>query len=191
MHVVMSESMPVSKLSSLDLSGSNFKVIPFAIEVPESPELKCIVGTVTMMNMKAAMIWLGWGSTITLNEDSESNQMVGCGLPRMGPLVVGMPRTKYQGFGGDEAACSQLISGVDEEEMMLGWRMAARLSKKLGMAIYCACALSGGVGLSGIMDPDTVSDDMETIRACALVEKEIERIIASLRKSLPAVIDMR
>lgn len=176
----MSDHTPETQLSSLNISESNFKVIPFAVEVPDSPERKCIVGTVTMMNTKMAMIWMGWGSSTTFEKDVDTSQGVGCGLPRLGPVVVGMPRTKYQGLGGDEPACSQLIAGMDEEEMMLGWQIAARLSKKLGIPIYCACSLSDGLGSSQSFDFNKMSDGMVTIKACALAEKEVERIITSL-----------
>lgn len=170
----MTDNATDAKFSSLTLNESNFKVIPFSVEIPDSPDLKCIVGTVTMTSKKSAMVWMGWGSSI----DTDEEEINGCGLPKMGPLVVAMPRTKYQGLGGNESACSQLISGENDEEMMLGWQMASRLSKKLGIAVFCSCSF--GFDASDIvLQGGNLSDGVETIEAAALAEKEVGNIISS------------
>lgn len=170
----MTDIPPDSKLSALTLNESNFKVIPFSVEIPDSPDLKCVVGTVTMMSKKSAMVWMGWGSSM----DTSEGEINGCGIPKMGPLVVAMPRTKYQGLGGNESACSQLINSENDEEMMMGWQMASRLSKKLGIAIFCSCSF-GFVASDAILQGSSLSDEEETIKAAALAEKEVGSIISS------------
>ena len=179
----MDNTSPTSELSSLSLNDSNFKVIPFSVEIPDSPDLKCVVGTVTMMGNKSSMVWMGWGSSVTTSSQDEMNrEVIGRGLPKMGPLVVAMPRTKYQGLGGNESACSQLISGENDEEMMMGWQMASRLSKKLGIAIFCSCSF-GIIDSGALLQGDNSFDGVETIKAAALAEKEVGNIISSYLQS--------
>ncbi len=130
--------------------NTNIKQFTFAVALPQSvghetnhqdPILQMmgdagIVGSVLILN-NAAMIWLGWG-----NIDSRvgSTTVEGRGIPTMGSMVVGFPRTHYKGLGDGEASCSQLVGG-DSEDQMLGWQMAARLSRQLGYPIFVSCSL--------------------------------------------------
>jgi Proteasome assembly chaperone 4 len=95
-----------------------------------------IVGSILVLK-NAAMIWLGWGH---VDSRSSSTTVEGRGIPSMGSVVVGFPRTQYKGSGSGEAACSQLLGG-DSEDQILGWQMAGRLSQQLGYPIFVSCAL--------------------------------------------------
>lgn len=96
-----------------------------------------------------------------------------------------MPRTKYSSFGSaDETACSQLVGGQSEEEMMMGWQMAGRLSKKVGWPVFVSSSLVGslmnntdGSGDVGDLDGNIMGGSMVAIRAAAYAEKEVARII--------------
>jgi hypothetical protein len=135
--------------------------------------MMAIVGTIVMMGQRSAMIHVGWGhasySTLPLPEQQqqqqqqqEEEQLSGCttkeaaaatattatsscgtGAPTMGPLVLAMPRTKYQGMEKTrrEPACSSLIGSSDDDQL-LAYQMASRLSLQLGMAILVSCQLS-------------------------------------------------
>ena len=103
----------------------------------------------------------------------------------MGPLVVSMPRTNYSSFGNaDETACSQLIGGQSEEEMLLGWQMAGRLSKKVGWPVFISTSLvetftnttAGGSDTSDI-DGSLMGGSMVALQAASYAEKEVARII--------------
>jgi hypothetical protein len=108
----------------------------------------------------------------------------------MGQLTVAMPRTNYKGAfgtGAKEASCSQLIGSASNEDQMLAYQMASRLSTRSGMAIYVSCQLSSSAGPYGNgsngsgFDPDGWDSglDFEMIshRAAALAEKEVWRIL--------------
>jgi len=162
---------------------------------------KCVVGTITVMKRSSVFLWIGWG-------DQEHNQSPSstsnssrplASLPPMGPLVVSMPRFKYIGMSSSsssstngESPCSQLIGGENEDDQMIGWQMASRLSKKFGWPVLVACSLACtgtgtgtmGEGSATIVASDAVSGDisinaaaLQAHRAAALGEKEIGRIL--------------
>ena len=147
MNTAAEETTIVSK--DLGIS-TNIKQFTFAVALPQGvghetnlpdPILQMIgdagiVGSVLVLN-NAAMIWLGWGHVDSRNG---STTVEGRGIPTMGSMVVGFPRTQYKGVGDGEASCSQLVGG-DSEDQMLGWQMAARLSQQLGYPIFVSCSL--------------------------------------------------
>ena len=157
------------------------------------------------------MVWVGWGILINDNDVSETSTNErsgenrnntkldvrdetghGTGMPKMGPMVVAMPRTKYAGFSsGNEAPCSQMIGGENEEEVLMGNSMASRLAKKIGCPIFVSCSLgqignirSKGVGDVADLQENVFGDDMGSlsIHAAALAEKKIGKIILERKK---------
>lgn len=93
----------------------------------------------------------------------------------MGPLVVAMPRSKYQGAFSDnvEVSTSKLVGSENEDYEEIARQMASRLTKKLGIAIFASCNFEGGpqVAVEGI------DQGMVIHRAAALAEREIARIL--------------
>lgn len=98
----------------------------------------------------------------------------------MGPVVVGMPRTKYQGAFSDgrEGTCSSLVGGDSCDDQVLTSQMASRLSQRVGLPIFVSGDLSsnyhvvlGDELLSGL-DPSLVAQ-----RAAALAEREVGRLL--------------
>mmetsp|Transcript_6088 Transcript_6088/g.7734 ORF Transcript_6088/g.7734 Transcript_6088/m.7734 type:complete len:228 (-) Transcript_6088:88-771(-) len=157
---------------------------------------KSVVGTVTFFN-KSAMVWIGWGESYSDEEDRVENPTSnGKGVPMMGPMVVSMPRSKYAGLGSDfETPCSQLISGPNEEEMMLGFQMASRLSRKCSWPIFVSSSLhqipdnSGNSGgradcMDGLedMNGSQMFGNSLVIHAAALAEKKVCEIILNRQK---------
>jgi len=195
---------PTTELSSLSLNQTtncNLSTVNFAIEIPEGlialPDLNLkqngVVGTITFLK-NSAMVWIGWGNLI---DDDGETQSQGCGMPCMGPMVVAMPRTKYAGMSsGDEAPCSQMIGGDNEEEVMMGNTMAMRLAKKIGWPIFVSCSLGemGNIrsrGMSsgsmmGELQGSAFDGDMGSlaVHAAALAEKEVGRIITERKNQL-------
>lgn len=167
------------------------QVIHFAVELPPSalqgmdepaPQMPTpadnvgVVGTITLLN-KSAMVWFGWGRL--LPADGADSSITARGVPTMGQVDVGMPRTKYSGAFSDshESSCSQLIGGNDDDCLQ-----AARLSQKIGYPIIVSGGLSSQTEmmaslLSGV-DPATAAQ-----RAAALTEKEVARILQEHKTS--------
>lgn len=145
-----SSAEEVSNLSKELGPSSNIYQLTFGVALPQSvghdanlpePILHLmddagIVGSILVLK-NAAMIWLGWGH---VDSRGGSAGIEGRGIPSMGSLVVGFPRTQYKGSGSGEASCSQLLGG-DSEDQILGWQMAGRLSQQLGFPIFVSCAL--------------------------------------------------
>lgn len=163
-------------------------------------EQKPIVGTVTFFN-KSAMVWLSWGDVTDdeLQEKVNNNVHVsGKGTPNMGPMVVAMPRSKYVGFGAssndDSAPCSQLISSSNDEEMMLGWQMASRLTKKVGWPIFVSTSLEHSPKLQqyggGGNDMEIMAygrqdfSDTSVFHLIALAEKKVGDIILKMKSEM-------
>lgn len=93
----------------------------------------------------------------------------------MGPLVVAMPRTQYQGaFSAEREASSTKLVGSDaEDEELLCRQMASRLSTKLGVSVLVSGSLAKTPGPSAQgLDQDTMQH-----RAAALAEQEIYRLL--------------
>jgi hypothetical protein len=171
---------------STSASNPNIHTESFAMELTSDSLLgnalkgnqKAIVATITFFN-KSVMVWIGRGD-LEDGENDGTNQVtyeknsgvLGTGLPTGGPLVVAMPRSKYTGFGSnDEVPCSQLIGGANDEEVMLGWQMASRLTKKVGWPIFVSTSL---------YQNDTSMNelgDTSLLHAAALTEKKIGDII--------------
>lgn len=96
----------------------------------------------------------------------------------MGPLVVAMPRTKYQGAfsTSSEASTSKLISSNDGiQSELIASQTADRLSQRLGMAVFVSCSLEDTpivAGCDGIIE-----QQMLRSRAGALAEREVGRLL--------------
>lgn len=164
-------------------SSSNMQQLTFGVALPQSvghetdlPEPvrqlmgdAGIVGSILLLK-NSAMIWLGWGHVDTR---SGSTTVEGRGIPNMGSVVVGFPRTKYKGVGNGEASCSQLVGG-DSEDSILGWQMAGRLSQQLGYPIFVSCALFAS-------DPQDWMAGLDkhavTQRAAALAERKVRQLL--------------
>ena len=185
---------PISSLS-LDQNQSAFTIVNFAVQIPEElialPDMNLeqngVVGTITFLK-NSAMVWVGWGALINADDEvSKCNANSSCGAPRMGNLAVAMPRSKYSGLSsGNQAPCSQMIGGDNEEEVMIGNNMASRLAKKTGLPIFVSCTLGemshirSGAGASGMDESQgNFLGDMGSlaVHAAALAEKKIGNII--------------
>jgi len=165
-----------------------------------------IVGTITIFN-KSVLIWFGWGKLQTKNNDesdaatataSSSNQSrAGTATSlSMGPLMVGMPRTKYQGAfgntgstgGGGYGTSSKLVGCDSDEDESTAQAMAARLATKLstttsGVSVLVSCKLRGQIplGIGGVGSMGDSAQLMEQ-QAAAHAEKEIHRLLKTLLK---------
>ena len=96
----------------------------------------------------------------------------------MGPLFLAMPRVRYQGaFASSiDVPTSKLISSTDGiESELIASTIAARLSQRLQMAVYCSCSLEDTpiiAGCDGVLEQQLLRS-----RAGALAEKEIVRLL--------------
>uniref|UniRef100_A0A7S4VXQ8 Uncharacterized protein n=1 Tax=Ditylum brightwellii TaxID=49249 RepID=A0A7S4VXQ8_9STRA len=150
---------------------------------------KGVVGTITIAN-QSAMIWFGWGNIQKMGEQKEEKlqEQIGKGLPQMGPLVVSMPRTKYNNASSSssiqDAPSSQLIGGSNEEDMMTGWQMSSRLSKKISWPIFVACAIHSDLSTGGMEGMGAGYSGLLSQKAAALAEREIGRILMEVKKSI-------
>jgi hypothetical protein len=206
----------VSFAVSLKNSSSNVPNNNIQLDRGISGNDEGVVGTITFMN-QSAMIWIGWGKISIQDDDgkvvSQPQQInhqsrLGTGIPPMGPLVVATPKTEYKGMSSqnDKAApCTQLVGGHNEEEMMIGWQMASRISKKIGWPIFVSCSLcSGMITMTDMMQSSSSNsssrsvdfdaaemngygplDESSTVQlAAALAEKEVLRILTERKNSL-------
>jgi Proteasome assembly chaperone 4 len=115
----------------------------------------------------------------------------------MGPLIVAMPRNRYQGaFSGttscsnnsnssgsmESLASSKLIggSGSDEQgcedEETIARQMASRLSHRLGVSVLISCNFQDNNSSSNILSQG-LDRDMLQHRAAALAEREIYQLL--------------
>ena len=196
---------PEADMRSLSLNPSesvehNMKVIPFYVDLPEtiiegdhsaspsSGSKSGVVGTVTFLN-KSAMVWIGWGRVEEGGENEEKgekigNHVSGSGIPTMGSMVASMPRVNYSGAGTKgEAPCSQLIGSSNEEEMLLGWQIASRLSEKVGWPVFVSCSLGTNVaGTEGLEGP-TLGGSLAQL-AAGFAEKEVRKILMKRKNYL-------
>jgi len=183
-----------AKTSHLNSSEGNIDVVSFGVnlsKVTEGGEVAGsktgIVGTLSFLG-NTVMIWIGWGQVLEevdeRNHSINGNGNIGCGIPeKMGPMVVAMPRTKYSGFGSDnQSPCSQLIASPDEEEMMIGWHMASRLSRKFGCPIYASTALGSNHASVNTLECGAI-DGCSVQTAAAFAEREIGEILMKRRDS--------
>jgi hypothetical protein len=92
----------------------------------------------------------------------------------MGPLIVAMPRTKYQGaFCEAEACTSKLIGCEGEDDEMIARQMSSRLSQRLGMSVLVSCSFAGAPAMA----QQGVDAGAIQHRAAALAEREIGRLL--------------
>mmetsp|Transcript_19051 Transcript_19051/g.27073 ORF Transcript_19051/g.27073 Transcript_19051/m.27073 type:complete len:241 (-) Transcript_19051:29-751(-) len=183
--------------TSTTFSSAPEDKIPKTLPPNLSGGTRCVVGTITVMKRSSAFLWIGWGDCEQQesSKDSRKSRRPLSSLPPMGPLVIAMPRMNYAGTtsANEEAACSQLIGGENEEDQMIGWQMASRLTKKLGWPILVACSLaSTSTSNSGALQYMPGADEgntnalasMTSQRAAALGEKEIYRILMTLKNEI-------
>ena len=91
----------------------------------------------------------------------------------MGPLIVAMPRTQYQGAFSAEASSTKLVGSDFEDEEIACRQMASRLSSKLGVSVFCSSSLSNTPGpASQGVDPTMIQN-----RAAALAEKHVYQLL--------------
>lgn len=92
----------------------------------------------------------------------------------MGPLIVSLPRTKYQGaFSEDTPSSSKLIPSEDMESELLASHMASRLSQQLQMAVFVSCHFENDTSEVG----ESVERYMLRRRAMTLAEERICQIL--------------
>jgi Proteasome assembly chaperone 4 len=172
-------------------ASSNISHLTFGVPLPQNVDYDMdLVGKVNQMMMNdagivgtivflknAAMIWLGWGA---VDCHGVSGSVEGQGIPVMGSLVVGFPRTKYKGFGDGEVSCSQLVGG-DSEDQILGWQMAGRLSQQFGYPIFVSCGLFES-------DPPEWMKGLDkgalAQRAAAMAERKVKEILKERRAGI-------
>ena len=90
----------------------------------------------------------------------------------MGPLISAMPRTRYSGSEVDPST-SKLIGCESEDDEMIARQMSARLSQRLGVAIFISCNFDG----APVMAKEGVDEKMIKHRAAALAERELHAIL--------------
>lgn len=170
--------------------GDGFQIIPFAVAIPtplvqQQEDRTVVVGTITRMGT-AVMVWIGWGNEHPSGHNSHAAAAPST-LPTMGPLVMAMPRTKYQSsssrIGNHDAAtaaaCSQLIGGPSEEDQMTAWQMATRLSERMRVPVLVSLSLTTNGTSASPMMMEMKDDDVVAQRAAALAEQEVLRILRS------------
>lgn len=93
----------------------------------------------------------------------------------MGPFVVAMPRSSYQGAFSADGPTSKLIGAAsgDIQSEMIACHMAERLSNRLQMAVFVSCSLEDPPSLMGC--DGTMERHMLRSRAGALAEREVFR----------------
>ena len=92
----------------------------------------------------------------------------------MGPLMVAMPRSKYQGaFSTGEASTSKLVGDLSEDSELLASQMASRLSVRAKIPVFVSCSFANAPSSQG----GGVEVGMLEQRAAALAEKEVWRIL--------------
>lgn len=99
----------------------------------------------------------------------------------MGPLIMSMPRTTYQGAFSEPTgggATTKLVGSAVEEEELYSRQAASRLSAKLQRtAVMVSCSFRGGLDAPAVgMDPTLLQH-----RAAALAEKRVYEILKDLQ----------
>lgn len=90
----------------------------------------------------------------------------------MGPLLLAMPRSKYQGAFASETATTKLIGHEQEDMELLAGKMASRLTQRVQKAVFVSCDL----------EPVTNGSLNQKLQqtVAALAEKEVYRILQSI-----------
>jgi hypothetical protein len=157
-----------------DNSSNSVKAPPYS---PSALSLeKGIVGTIIIMNRKSVMIWFGWGTLATTSPETQHNVAGNASNVNMGPLFVGMPRTKYQGaFSGEsEGSASKLIGSESDDEETMARNMASRLSLKLGSPVMLSCSFEGCPATSD----EGIESGIIQHRAAAQAERKILQMLS-------------
>jgi Proteasome assembly chaperone 4 len=94
----------------------------------------------------------------------------------MGPLMVALPRTNYQGaFSEESPSSSKLIPSEDMESELLASPMAARLSQQLQRAVLVSCHFDDAALPDGVGGP--LERRMFKRHAATLAEQRIGQIL--------------
>ena len=106
------------------------------------------------------------------------------GKPSMGSLALSTVST----IGRDKGipATTQLLGGSNEEDMIVGQQISARLAKKIGWPIFISCSLNRSGGSSNDLRGEQEGSDLPAMsdaddsmqhHAAAMAEKEVARIL--------------
>lgn len=100
----------------------------------------------------------------------------------MGPFMVGMPRTNYQGaFGSTTGGSSSKLVGCDsEDDEGIAQGMAARLSRQVGVSVLVSCQFPRRTPVGNHQQQhadELVSQELWQQHAAAYAEKELVRIL--------------
>ena len=93
----------------------------------------------------------------------------------MGNLVVGMPRSQYQGAFSQDPSSSKLIGTNEAHNDWMASQIAGRLSQAAGVPVFCSCHLHDK--LPNVLLGGEVEIQLMQSRAVGLVEKEAKRIL--------------
>ena len=90
----------------------------------------------------------------------------------MGPLLLAMPRSKYQGAFASETATTKLIGHEQEDIELVAEKMASRLTQRVQKAVFVSCDL----------EPATNGSLHQKLQqsVAAWAEKEVYRILQSM-----------
>lgn len=88
----------------------------------------------------------------------------------MGPLLLAMPRSHYQGAFGSHTPTTKLIGHDQEDIELLVGKMAARLTQRIPKAVFVSCDLEAG-------NTNGSANQILQQRVAALAEQEVYRIL--------------
>lgn len=92
----------------------------------------------------------------------------------MGPFMVAMPRSRYQGAFGTQTPISKLVGHEQEDIELLTEKMASRLSQRIQKAVFVSCDLDPMKLISTTQG--NVNHKLQQTVA-ALAEREVYRIL--------------
>jgi hypothetical protein len=99
----------------------------------------------------------------------------------MGPLMVSLPRKRYQGAFASDIPSSKLISVSDLESDLMASQMSEPISQQLHMAILVSCHFDDACAPKSAMMGTGMNSDVENHRirrrALTIAEKEICQLI--------------
>lgn len=87
----------------------------------------------------------------------------------MGPLLLAMPRSRYQGAFGSDTPVTKLVGHDQEDTELLAGKMASRLTQRIQKAVFVSCDL----------EPVTNGSANHKLQqtVAALAEREVYRIL--------------